>query len=113
MKEKIEKQFGTGRMRDAWEGLKALSGETKRKSDNYQINVDEQRKFANDLNRFYCRFERDDLDGEVNRVLSQLEEGVRAGKSEGFQIVAKTVESIFKGINSTKAMGPDNISGRL
>ena len=77
------------------------------------MNEEEQRKFANDLNRFYCRFERDDLDGEVNRVLSQLEEGVRAGKSEDFQIDAKTVESVFKGINSTMAMGPDNISGRL
>ena len=112
-KEKIEKQFGTGRRKDAWEGLKTLTGETKRNSDNYQMNVDEQRKFANDLNRFYCRFERDDLDGEVNRVLSQLEEGVRAGKSEDFQIDAKTVESVFKGINSAKAIGPDNISGRL
>ena len=112
-KEKIEKQFGAGRMRDAWEGLKTLTGETKRNSDNYQMNVGEQRKFANDLNRFYCRFERDDLDGEVNRVLSQLEEGVRAGKSEDFQIDAKTVESVFKGINNTKAMGPDKIRGRL
>ena len=49
----------------------------------------------------------------MNRVLSQLEEGVRSGKREDFQIDAKTVESVFKGINSTKAMGPDNISGRL
>ena len=112
-KEKIEKQFGTGRIRDAWEGLKTLTGEMKRNSDNYQMNVEEQRNFANDLNCLCCRFERDDLDGEVNRVLSQLEEGVRAGKSEDFQIDAKTVESIFKGINSSKVMGPDNISGRL
>ena len=29
--EKLEKQFGTGRMRDAWEGLKILTGETKKK----------------------------------------------------------------------------------
>ena len=95
-KEKIEKQFGTGRMKDAWEGLKTLTGETKRNSDNYQMNVEEQRKFANDLNLFYCRFARDDLEGEVNRVLSQLGEGVRAGKSEDFQTDAKSVESVFK-----------------
>ena len=77
------------------------------------MNVDEQRKFANDLNHFYYRFKSGDLDGEVNRVLSQLGEGVRAGKSEDFQTDAKTVELVFKGIDSTKAMGPDNISGRL
>ena len=65
------------------------------------------------LTLFYCRFERDHLDGELNRVMSQIEEGVRAGKSEDFEIEAKTVESVFKRINSTKAVGPDNISGRL
>ena len=32
-KEKIEKQFGSGRMKDAWEGLKTLTGETKRNSN--------------------------------------------------------------------------------
>ena len=32
-KERIEKQFGTGRMRDAWEGLKALTGETKKQKE--------------------------------------------------------------------------------
>ena len=46
------------------------------------MNVEEQRNFSKNLNGFYCRFERDNLDGEVNRVMSQIEEGVRAGKSE-------------------------------
>ena len=45
--------------------------------------------------------------------MSQIEEGVRAGKSEDFEIDAKTVASVFKRINSTKVMGPDNICGRL
>ena len=45
--------------------------------------------------------------------MSQIEEGVRAGKSEDFEIYAKTVESAFKRINSTKEMGSNNISGRL
>ena len=66
-----------------------LTGETKRNSDNYQMNVEEQRDFANDHNRFYCRFERDYLEGEVNRVLSQLEEEVRAGKSEVSRLTQK------------------------
>ena len=69
-------------------GLK-LTGETKRKSDNYHVNVEEQRNFLTDHNRFYCRFERDDLDGELNRVMWQTEEGVRAGKSEDFEIDEK------------------------
>ena len=93
-------------MRDAWEGLKTLTDETKSNLDNYQMNIEEQRNFSNDFSRLYCCFERDDLDGEVNRVLSQLEEGVRAGKSEDFQIDAKTVESVFKGTNSIKANWP-------
>ena len=50
--------------------------------------------FSNDLNRFYCRCERDDVGGELNRVMSQTEEGVRAGKSEDFEIDEK-MESQF------------------
>ena len=84
-KDKKEKQFGAGIMRDAWEVLKTLTGETKRKSDNNQMNVEEQRNCSSDLNRFYCR-------GELSRVMSQKEEGVKAGKSEDFEIDAKTVE---------------------
>ena len=66
------------RSRDVWERLKTLTDETKGNSDNYHMNVEEQRNFSNDLNCVYCRFERDDLDGELNRVMSQTEEGVRA-----------------------------------
>ena len=65
-KDKLEKHFGIGRMRDAWEGLKTPSGEIKRNSDNYLMTVEERRSFSNDLNHFYCHFERDDLDGELN-----------------------------------------------
>ena len=43
----------------------------------------------------------------------QIEEGIREGKSEDFEIDAKTVESVFKRINIPKAMGPDYTSGRL
>ena len=82
-------------MRDALEGLKTLTGETKRNSDNYHMNVEEQRNFSNEFNCFYCRFERGDLEFELNRVMSQIEEGVRAGKSQHFEIDAKTVESVF------------------
>ena len=37
VKDKIEIQFGTGRMRYECEGLKTLTGETKRNSDDYHM----------------------------------------------------------------------------
>ena len=52
-------------MRDAREGLTILTGETKRNQDDYLMNAEEQREFSNGPNRFYCRFERDDLNGEL------------------------------------------------
>ena len=53
-------------MRDALKRLRIFTGETTRISDNNDMNVEKQRNFSNDLNRFYCRFERYDLDDELN-----------------------------------------------
>ena len=94
-KDKMGKQFGAGGMTAALEGLKTLTGETIRNSDNFHLNVEEQRNCSSDLNRFYCRFERDHLDGKLNRVMSQIEERVRTGKSEDFEIDAKNCRVSF------------------
>ena len=58
---KIEKQFQTGNMADAWDGLKTLKGEKKDMSSGSHMTTEEQVKFSNELNDFYCRFERDGL----------------------------------------------------
>ena len=68
----IEKQFQTGNMADAWDGLKKLTGEKKNKSSSSHMTAEEQVKFSNELNDFYCRFERDDLGEDINSVVQEL-----------------------------------------
>ena len=60
---KVEKQFETGNMADVWDGLKTLIGEKKNTSRGSHMTAEKQVNFSNELNNFYCRFERDDLGG--------------------------------------------------
>ena len=73
---KVEKQFQTGNMADAWDGLKTLTGEKKNKSRGSHMTTEQQVKFSNELNDFYCRFERDDLGEDINSVVLELKEKI-------------------------------------
>ena len=46
---KVEKQFQTGNMADAWDGLKTLTGEKKNMSSGSHMTAEEQVKFSNEL----------------------------------------------------------------
>eukprot|EP00745_Piridium_sociabile_P040895 TRINITY_DN7963_c0_g1_i8.p1 TRINITY_DN7963_c0_g1~~TRINITY_DN7963_c0_g1_i8.p1 ORF type:complete len:536 (+),score=69.46 TRINITY_DN7963_c0_g1_i8:209-1816(+) len=113
-KTKVEQKFQTGKMNDAWDGLKTLTGETKKKSGYCQMNIQERMEFSNKLNDFYCRFEREDLGDELNRVVLQLKQKLKdQNEYQDFEINAELVKSQFLKVNIRKAIGPDNISGRL
>ena len=78
-KEKVQKEFQKGNMRDVFKGIKILTGQDKapqKKSDKTQ---EERSAFAENLNDFYCRFERPDLSGELDKVLDTLKASVQAG----------------------------------
>ena len=113
-KEKREFQFQTGSMCDAWKSLKTLVGQSKLKSDKSSMPSDKQKKFPDKLNDFYCRFDTQDFGTELARIRSELQpklgEDVDLDDSD---IDAKTLESIFRRLNTGKAIGPDNICGRL
>ena len=113
-KEKVEEQFKTGRTKDAWNGIKMITGETKKKARSCQMKFEEQAAFSDQLNDFYCRFERSDLDGAVDNVVKQLDERIEDKKEEqDFEIHGNAVKSLFLKLNIRKAVGPDGISGRL
>ena len=101
-------------MADAWDGLKTLTGEKKNMSSDSHMTAEEQVKFSNELNDFYCRFERDDLGEDTNSVVQELKEKI-SEREEGkdFEINANVVESLFMKLNVQKAAGPDSISGKL
>ena len=78
------------------------------------MTAEEQVKFSNELNDFYCRFERDDLGEDINSVVLALKEKISEyEEGKDFEINASVVESLFTKLNVKKAAGPDRISGKL
>ena len=71
-RKKVEKKFEEGNMKDAYKGLKLLTGQNKPKQ-NSNLNDEEKLEHANNLNNFYCRFERSDLNDELEAVVKDLE----------------------------------------
>lgn len=119
-KEKVESQFQQGNMADAWTGLKALTGQTKASNSATVVALDEQKEFSEKLNEFYCRFERDDLKDELQKVIGNLYEQLHndcsdvSSETENYmKIEAQEVETLFRKLKTKKAVGPDNISGRI
>ena len=109
-KDKIESQFQHGNIADAWKGLKTLSGQAKQKP-RCTLPLDEQQKMAQDLNSFYCRFERDDVEIVLDDTILHLRESV-ADDDDDFEIEGDVVCSMFKKLNVRKAAGPDGLGGR-
>ena len=113
-KEKVESKFQSGNMRDAWQGLKTLSGQNKPNSNHCSLTETEKVKFANDLNDFYCRFERNDLNEDLSNMVTNLQKKAREEvTSDGLDVPGSSVERLFKRLHLHKAVGPDCISGRL
>ena len=95
-------------------GLKTLTGEKKNKSRGSHMTTEQQVKFSNELNDFYCRFERDDLGEDINSVVLELKEKIsECEEGKDFEINASVVESLFTKLNVKKAAGPDSIRGKL
>ena len=80
---------------ETWKGLKILSGQTKTNKTTPPVSVAEQSNFSEELNSFYCRFERPDLDCKLSRVVSDLNE--RTVDCDVFEcdVEAKDVERAF------------------
>ena len=101
-------------MQGAWEGLKNLTGLNKPRASQSTLTDEEREDFANRLNTFYCRFERDDLGDERQSVLDQVKEREREGGNDfDFEIDELAVKNVFRKLNVRKAVGPDGVGGKL
>jgi hypothetical protein len=113
-RDKIEKQFTQGNMCDAWKGLKTLSGQDKSKPRSNQ-SPDEALAMSENLNNFYCRFERKECSEEIEDTLFKLRENVTVvddDDDDGAGIDHETVKSLFRKLKVRKAAGPDGLGGR-
>ena len=111
LKSKIEETFCTGNAKSAWDGIKKLTGKDKHIQKDDGMNDKERKEQAESLNDFYCRFDCSDFSAEREEVISCLRESL--DKSDVPVIERESVERTFRNIDTRKAAGPDNISGRI
>lgn len=96
--------FNSNDTKSAWLGMKMAAGI---KSEKREIYVTNEAQYANDLNAFYCRFDKHDFSHVVNSLKKQL----RDNDDKIVEIEAKDVCQVFRHINGYKATGPDKVSG--
>ena len=101
-KSKINDQFKNNKSKDMWNNVKQIVGYTQKKSS-FDISLD----YANQLNKFYCRFDNHDFSSELNCLNGSLSD-----KHINFEcpsISYDDVYRVFGSLKGNKACGPDRI----
>ena len=109
---KIESKFQEGNPREAWKGLKLMTGFGDQKKQCSIIGNDVS-EFVQNLNEFYCRFDKNDqalLDSFLH--CQQEIQGNRVN-SDRILIDAGRVKKVMESIKINKSVGPDGLSGKL
>ncbi len=97
-KTKIEGNFFTGNVRQAWEGLNTLMGRSNKKDNSSVRNC---QTFINDLNIFYCRFDTVEGKTECDEICNNL------SVEESLVIKEMDVMASLRNLKSNKTTGPD------
>ena len=107
-KDKIENMFNKNKMKDAWKGLRIITGKEKSKKESPLTSTIGS---ADRLNKFYARFDDKDF-SEIQTTMK--EELIEAAKEEEpVTITEDEVIQTFNKLNTRKACGPDKISALI
>ena len=107
-KNKIEKMLSDSKSCQAWKGLKTLSGFKKKCN---LPEVDDDSKYANDLNTFYARFDDKDFSDECSPILESV---MKLCEFDSLITLNENdVLKVLSNINVKKACGPDKVCGRV
>lgn len=101
-KRKIEGYLKSNNAKDAWKGLKNITGYVNKSS---KLPSDDEEKLASDLNYFYARFEKDA--SEIIPVPQANPD------SPSIVLSVENVRKCLKSVKAHKASGPDNISSKV
>ena len=99
-------------MKKVWDGMSLMAGYKGKGGGGTQIG-DCSEQYANDLNKFYCRFDCHDFSAEREQLKTDLLEGLEKEIDESPLVEEHEVRTAFKKVNSRKAAGPDNITPKL
>lgn len=101
-KEKVERKFVTRNARDAWKGLNKMMGRNKKEPQCYGNEI-----LADDFNKFYARFDKQDFRRECDELCSGLQ------PDTDITLTEKSVTAALSRINPNKAPGPDGLKGKV
>ena len=107
-KDKLQSYFSTNNSMNAWKCLNEMTGRAKRKNDPFLFSSNPF-ETANDLNRFFCRFESDEF--REQWITQELQLSELAGVP--ITVHLWEVEKLLKRVNQRKACGPDHITGKI
>ena len=107
-KGKVEKLFHESKMRDAWRGLKMLTGQDQAKKESSLLTEEGS---ADRLNSFYARFDNKDFSHEHNTLRDKLAKTLL--DCPPIEINENDIIRVFSKINTRKAHGPDRIGTLL
>ena len=102
-KNKVERNLSVGNAKDAWKGLNTMMG---RNQQQKPLTSADPSALANDLNRFYARFDTQDFSDECNILCESL-------ISCPVTVDEWDVVKCLSRINPRKAPGPDGLKGRV
>ena len=108
-KVKLENEFRSNNTRNAWKCMQTMTGYKKKQSNIPNFSCGNVYETANELNRFYARFDTESFDDVISRQYDELQRLDDAPISCAFSDVVKH----FKKTNPRKSMGPDNICGKM
>ncbi|PIK39885.1 hypothetical protein BSL78_23277 [Apostichopus japonicus] len=105
-KDKVEGHFTGGNMKRVWEGVRLMSGYNNKPKSCLLPRVDED--YANELNCFYNRFDRQDFSAEHDDFQQQF-----ANSDCDITVTEDEVRRHLSRLHSSKAAGPDKLSPRV
>lgn len=105
-KDKIESEIKTNNMKKVWEGINRMSGCSKNKSSEP---VSTSVAYANELNSFYCRFDKHDFTQQRQDITDSL----RNSNSVGYRVGQNNILKLMKKVNPNKGAGPDGVFPRV
>ena len=110
-RKRVEKLFLEGNPRDAWQGVKTLAGLPINNSALPTTGAKDCIDMAENLNQFYCRFEKLDQTQEREKLMEELTARIPGYVNRELQ--QAEVELVLRRMKPNKAPGPDQICGRL
>ena len=108
-KSRIENYFHTNNTHDTWRGVQTITGY---KTAINKLRVSKERDFADELNEFYARFDKDDNEQKLTDELICLDDQ-NTDSNAKIVISLEEVYRQFRNVKVRKAPGPDNITGKL